>query len=54
MELPKSEESENTDRSGIKLVDTPDSDNESNFRLSRDMDSTGKLSSSSGSKLISS
>lgn len=54
MELPKPEESENTDRSGIKLVDTPDSDNESNFRLSRDMDSTTELGSPSGGELISS
>ena len=54
MNLPKSEESENTNRSGVKFVDTPNSDNESDFRLSRDMDSTGKLSSSSGGKLISS
>ena len=52
MKLSKSEESENTDRSRVKFVDTPDSDNESNFRLSRDMDGTGMLGSSSGGKLI--
>lgn len=38
MELSKSEKSQNSDTPGIKLINTSDSDNESNFCLGWDMD----------------
>lgn len=40
MELSQSEESQDSNTSGIKLIDTTDSDNKGYFGLSRDMNLT--------------
>lgn len=54
MELSQSEESQDSNTSGIKFIDTTNSDNEGYFGLSRDMDLTIDFCCSSDVDLASS
>ena len=52
MELSQSKKSKNTDGSRVKLVDTSNSDDESYFRLGRNVNLSSQLGLSSGGSLI--
>lgn len=52
VELPKSQQSEDADRSGIKLVDTANSDHEGDLRLGRHVDLPVQLGSPFNFELI--
>lgn len=52
VELSQSEKSEDADGPGVEFVDTPDSDHECHFGLSRDVDLTCELGISAGVGLV--